>query len=135
MEPIRILTVDDFPETHELLEAHLCAEAVRIVARCSSAGRALHRANALRPDLVIADVWLPDMSGSKLVEMLKRQNPKVKIIVTSGGEYRDEAILADAFIAKGHLFKELIWTIRGFFPHRFKPVNVALPSAVEAPNV
>ena len=137
MEPIRILTVDDFAETHELLEAYLCTEAVRIVARCPSAGRAPHRADALRPDLVIADVWLPDMSGFKLVEMLKRQNPKLKIIVTSGGEYRDEAILAgaDTFIPKEHLFKELIWTIRGLFPHRFNPVNIALPDAMEARNV
>jgi len=137
MESIRILTVDDFPETHELLEAHLCAEAVRIVARCPSAGRALIRADALRPDVVIADVWLPDMSGFKLVEVLKRQNPKLKIILTSGGEYRDEAILAgaDTFKPKEHLFKELIWTIRGLFPHRFKPANVVLSGAVEARNV
>lgn len=77
MEPIRVLTVDDFSETHELLEACLSAEDVRIVARCPSAGRALHRADALRPHLVIADVWLPDMSGFKLVEVLKRQNPKL----------------------------------------------------------
>ncbi len=63
--------------------------------------------------------------------------PSSKSQSTSGGEYRDEAILAgaDTFIPKEDLFKELIWTIRGLFPHRFKSANVVLSGAVEARNV
>ena len=39
-------------------------------------------------DLIFSDVVLPDLRGPKLVEQLLKQNPKIRVLFTSG--YSDE---------------------------------------------
>jgi DNA-binding NarL/FixJ family response regulator len=127
MDPIRIVTVDDYSVVNELLEDYLLGEPFQIVAHCLTGYRALLRVDTLKPDLVITDVWLPDMSGFELVQHLKRQYPKVKIIAISVQDYVTEASQAgvDAFISKDQLYDNLVPTLRSLFRQRVR--GLALP--------
>jgi CheY-like chemotaxis protein len=65
----------------------------------------IYEANADRIDLVILDVIMPGMSGSETFDELKRINPKVKVLLSSGYSMDGQAkrIMArgcDGFIQK-----------------------------------
>lgn len=51
-----------------------------------------------RVDLVILDLIMPGMSGSKTFDMLKQSNPNVKVLLSSGYSLSGEA---DSIMAKG----------------------------------
>jgi len=83
--PIRIFLVDDHPIVRSALSSvfedepdlELCGEA-------ATATDALEHALAARPDLVLVDVSLPDMSGIQLVRRLLEQNDDLRIAMLSG---------------------------------------------------
>jgi DNA-binding NtrC family response regulator len=67
--------------------------------------KALESARTASPDLVIADVVMPGMSGIDLAEGLKEQCPTCKVLLFSGVAETEE--LLDAARAKGHEFEVL----------------------------
>jgi CheY-like chemotaxis protein len=46
--------------------------------------------NALEPDLILTDAIMPGMSGFTLIERLRRQHPRLKVLLMSG--YTDEGV-------------------------------------------
>jgi signal transduction histidine kinase/CheY-like chemotaxis protein len=83
--PSRILVVDDEPTVLEALEALLAREGHTVF--CAAGGEAaLRKAEAERPDIVLLDLHLPDLSGIEVVTRL-RQLPgleEVPVIAFSG---------------------------------------------------
>jgi len=70
------------------------------------ASRALAAIEALRPDLVIADISLKDSSGLELMRNIKAQYPRLPVLVVS---VHDESIYADIAFragALGYLMKQ-----------------------------
>ncbi len=128
MNPIRIVTVDDYSAITDLLEEYLFGEPFQILAHCQTGHRALLRVHTLKPDLVITHVWLPDMSGFELAKHLKRQYPQVKIMAISVQDYEAEASQAgiDAFVSKDQLHDELVPMLRGLFGRRVRDVRLPL---------
>ena len=66
-----VLIVDDEPNIVELVRLTLEDEHVRVVEAAAGAA-ALARAQAEKPDLVLLDVGLPDMSGLDVCRRLRR---------------------------------------------------------------
>jgi signal transduction histidine kinase/DNA-binding response OmpR family regulator len=83
--PSRILVVDDEPTVLEALEALLTREGHSVL--CAAGGEAaLEKAQAERPDIILLDLHLPDLSGFEVVTRL-RQLPgleEVPVIAFSG---------------------------------------------------
>ncbi len=69
----KILVVDDDPNALRLVSYALQAEGY-VVAVASSGAEALSRLGSERPDLIILDVMMPDMSGLELCQRV-RSNP------------------------------------------------------------
>jgi DNA-binding NarL/FixJ family response regulator len=70
------------------------------------ASKALDAINALKPDLVIADISLKDSSGLELMRNIKAQCPRLPILVVS---VHDESIYAELAFragATGYLMKQ-----------------------------
>lgn len=70
------------------------------------ASKALDAINALKPDLVIADISLKDSSGLELMRNIKAQYPRLPILVVS---VHDESIYAELAFragATGYLMKQ-----------------------------
>ncbi|QAR32325.1 response regulator [Geovibrio thiophilus] len=55
-----------------------------------------------KPDIVITDLAMPEMSGFELVDRIKEERPETKIVVTTA--YREEADRLDGVIK---LFKPI----------------------------
>ena len=67
-----ILAVDDEPDALEILEWFLTSEGFEVIT-ATSALAALHRAEERRPDLIITDYIMPQMSGLALCSRLRAQ--------------------------------------------------------------
>lgn len=82
---MRILLIEDDAHQRLLLAEELGDEGYEVCA-AGSGGEALERYDSIEPDLVIADLKLPDMDGTRVVHEIRRRSPKLPIIVSSGYE-------------------------------------------------
>jgi PAS domain S-box-containing protein len=72
----------------------------------------LFEKNAAEIDLVVLDMIMPGMGGSDVFDRIRKLNPVVKVLLTSGCDIKDEAsrVLAegcDGFIQKPYSIEEL----------------------------
>jgi len=143
-----LLVVDDDPFIARLLEIELKAAGYEV--RVASDGlQALELAQQRSPDLVLADVMMPNMDGFELTRRL-RQDPRTAavsiIMLTARGLSADKlegfAIGADDYIVKPFDTPELLARIRGVLrraremraqsPLTGLPGNVRIEEEIEA---
>jgi len=94
-EVIRVLVVDDHQMMAEGLRAAVATEpglTVVGVARDVSEARSL--AAELRPDVVLMDYSLPSGTGFDSAQLLKQDNPNVKVIILTG--HHDDTLVIKA---------------------------------------
>lgn len=75
MEEITILYVEDNPENRMLVRRILMAEDFNVV-EADSASKAFEAIDAMRPDLILMDINMPDVDGYTLTARL-RENPRL----------------------------------------------------------
>jgi len=89
---MRILVVEDEPYQRLLLAEELEEEGFEV--RTVGSGReALRVFDAERPDLVIADLKLPDMDGTRVVHAMKQKAESVPVIVSTAYDAVEERAL------------------------------------------
>jgi signal transduction histidine kinase/DNA-binding response OmpR family regulator len=83
--PLRILAVDDEPVVLEALEALLTSEGHEVL-RAETGEEALRLAAAKRPDIILLELHLPDLSGFEVVNRLRHTvgMAQVPVIAFSG---------------------------------------------------
>jgi len=122
MGKLSVLLVDDNPQFLKAARDLVGAlPGVAAIACAKSGAEALARARESRPDLVLTDIVMPDMSGFGLIRALRAgENPPRIVAVTlhEGAEYRAAAQRngADALVSKrefGALIPELISSLAG----------------------
>jgi DNA-binding NarL/FixJ family response regulator len=109
--PIRVLCIDDHPLICEGLTALLTRHPdIEMVgdAQTGSVGVALYR--SLRPDIVLMDLRLPDMSGFEATQAIREEFPDAKIIVLSSYDGDQDVYRALDEGVRGYLFKEIVHT-------------------------
>ena len=109
----RILVVEDEDNIAIALEFLLSRDGHR-QSRLTQGGGALDQIRAIRPDLVLLDVMLPDMSGYDIVQVIRADpglNDVRVLLMTARGSVverrRGMALGADGFIAKPFELAEL----------------------------
>jgi two-component system phosphate regulon response regulator PhoB len=114
----RILVIEDEQDLATLLEYNLKADGHEPeLARNGAAGVA--RVKAFKPDLVLLDLMLPDVSGSEVCRLI-REMPDGKrlpiIMVTARGEETDRVrgleLGADDYVVKPFSVKELLLRVK-----------------------
>jgi CheY-like chemotaxis protein len=104
----RVLIVDDHPSFRRLATKMLEAGGFDVVGEAESGARALELAGRLRPELVLLDVLLPDMSGFEVAEALVDGEglPHVVLVSSRSAAELSEGIgrsPAHGFITKSEL--------------------------------
>ncbi|WP_026692373.1 response regulator [Peribacillus kribbensis] len=79
----RILVVDDAKFMRMTLSAILVHASHEIAGEAENGPEAVKLAKELRPDLVIMDITMPQMSGIEAVREIRRDCPETKIIMCS----------------------------------------------------
>ena len=115
---IKVLIVDDIPQTRENLRKLLSLEPdIEIVGMAATGEEGIELARKLRPDIVLMDINLPGIDGITATEIVSREVPEAQVIMISvQGEpaYMRRAMLAGAreFLIKPFSSDELISAIR-----------------------
>jgi two-component system, OmpR family, response regulator CpxR len=102
MKPKRtILCVDDHEQSLSIRKVLLETRGYRVIA-CSTAEEALEHFRKGGIDLVLTDLIMPGVDGSKLIEEIKAISPQTPAILLSGKvKIYDKDTQADIFLAKG----------------------------------
>ncbi|PIV26535.1 MAG: DNA-binding response regulator [Anaerolineae bacterium CG03_land_8_20_14_0_80_58_20] len=107
---IRLLLVDDHAVVRSGLKMLLASEAdVEIVGEAGSGSEAVSAAGSARPDVILMDIGLPDMTGIEAARVIKSQFPKIAIVALTIHE--DEE----------YFFKMLEAGASGYVPKRAAP--------------
>lgn len=86
----KILVVDDDALQRALAYEILTGEGCKVkIADCVTTAVAICK-NDFIPDVLMADVFLPDGEGSKVYEVFKKKNKNLKVVFLSGGEPEDK---------------------------------------------
>jgi len=118
MDKIRILLADDHTLLRESLRSLLEREPDLVVVGEAEEGRAaVALACQLEPDVVVMDIAMPLLNGLEATRQIKRQCPRVKVLILTmhdNEEYIRQALEAGAmgYILKDAAAKELISAIR-----------------------
>jgi pilus assembly protein CpaE len=117
-DQIRVLIVDDIPETRDHLSKLLGFEAdIEVVGAAASGREAIELATKLQPDVVLMDINMPDMDGISATERLSAEVPTAAVVMMSvqgEADYLRRSMLAGAreFLVKPFSSDELTASIR-----------------------
>jgi DNA-binding NarL/FixJ family response regulator len=81
--PVTALIVDDEPHVFVYLSALLKQLGVHTVWHAADGSAALEQVAAHKPDVVLLDMNLPQVSGLQLLAKFKAEHPKMPVIVVS----------------------------------------------------
>lgn len=114
----RILVIEDEQDLQRILEYNL-RQAGHEVTCCLKGLEGLNQAKTLRPDLVLLDLMLPDLSGTEICKTLKgdRSTREIPILMlTAKGEEIDRVLGfelgAEDYVVKPFSVRELLLRIQ-----------------------
>jgi pilus assembly protein CpaE len=117
-DQIRVLIVDDIPETRDHLTKLLGFESdIEVVGAAASGAQAISLAAASSPDVILMDINMPDMDGITATERLSAEVPDAAVVMMSvqgEADYLRRSMLAGAreFLVKPFSSDELTASIR-----------------------
>jgi two-component system, OmpR family, alkaline phosphatase synthesis response regulator PhoP len=105
-----VLVVDDKANIRNLVRDYLEAEGFRIVI-ASNGREALYAARAEKPDLILLDIMMPEMSGYDFIKTYRKENETPIILLTAKLDETDKVLGlelgADDYVTKPFGMKEL----------------------------
>jgi DNA-binding NarL/FixJ family response regulator len=121
---LRVLLVDDHDVVRRglraLIESHGGWE---ISGEAGSGREAIEKAQKLKPDVVILDFGIPDMSGLEVARRVLKTRPEAQVLVVTMHDAED--LVADAlkigvrgFILKSDASRELVAALKALSQHR-----------------
>ena len=111
------MVVDDHPMWRDAVGRDLTQAGFEVVATIGEGAQALRIAGSVRPDVVVLDLQLPDMSGVEVTRGLAATYPGARVLILSAsGEHQDvlDAVKAGAagYLVKSASRAELLEAVR-----------------------
>jgi two-component system OmpR family response regulator len=116
-KPITVLVVDDETVLAEMVSMALRYEGWT-TATAGDGASAIAAAKAERPDVVVLDVMLPDMSGLDVLGKLREINPRLPVLFLTAKDALEDRIAGltaggDDYVTKPFSLEELVARLRG----------------------
>jgi DNA-binding NarL/FixJ family response regulator len=105
---ISVLLVDDHAMFRDGLKLLLeLQQDIRIIGQAADGREAVRMAKNLNPQIILMDIFMPELNGIDAAEQIREFNPKVKIIILSMYATAEHVYQAFKAGADGYLLKEL----------------------------
>ncbi|TCQ95493.1 response regulator transcription factor [Neorhizobium sp. JUb45] len=105
---VRVLLIDNHPLVLEGLEALLRTfDHIEVVGTAGNALNGLERAMATRPDVVLMDINMPQMSGIEAIERFRENLRQTKILMLSMHDSREYISTSVLHGASGYILKDV----------------------------
>ncbi|OBK47378.1 two-component system response regulator TcrX [Mycobacterium sp. 1081908.1] len=114
--PINVLVVDDEAVLAEMVSMALRYEGWTI-STAGDGSSAIAAARAQRPDVVVLDVMLPDMSGLDVLHKLREDNPQLPVLLLTAKDAVEDRIAGltaggDDYVTKPFSIEEVVLRLR-----------------------
>jgi DNA-binding NarL/FixJ family response regulator len=101
----RVMVVDDHPMWRDAVERDLAAAGLEVVGVASDGREALARFPAVRPDVVVLDLQIPEPDGVAVTAAVVEQDPSVRVLILSASGEQADVLAAVKAGATGYLVK------------------------------
>jgi DNA-binding NarL/FixJ family response regulator len=106
-QQIRLMVVDDHPVVRKGLIEMLRAESrLEVIAQASGGREAVEQFRAVRPDVVLMDLRMPDMGGVEAIEAIRCIDSDAKIIIMTAVDGEEDIYRGLRAGAKGYILKD-----------------------------
>ncbi|HEX6340360.1 response regulator transcription factor [Umezawaea sp.] len=102
---VSVMVVDDHPLWRDGVARDLAERGFDVVATASDADAAMRIARAVRPDVVLMDLNLGELSGVDATAMITGELPATRVLVLSASGEHDDVLQAVKAGASGYLVK------------------------------
>jgi len=102
---VRVMVVDDHPIWREGVARDLEERGVEVVATAPDGAAAVRIARAVRPDVVLMDLQLPELSGAEATAQVREALPDTQVLVLSASTEHGDVLGAVRAGAAGYLTK------------------------------
>jgi NarL family two-component system response regulator LiaR len=134
MNPIRVMIVDDHDMVRRGLAAYLGDESgLELVAEAVDGREAVQICDQVRPDVVLMDLVMPELSGAEAARIIRDRWPQVQVIALTS--FQEEDLVQDAlgagaisYLLKNVSGQDLVAAIRAAHAGR----STLAPEAVQA---
>ncbi len=134
MNPIRVMIVDDHDMVRRGLAAYLEDESgLELVAEAADGREAVQICDQVRPDVVLMDLVMPELSGAEATRIIRDRWPQVQVIALTS--FQEEDLVQDAlgagaisYLLKNVSGQDLVEAIRAAHAGR----STLAPEAVQA---
>ncbi len=107
VKSLRLLLADDHLLFLDGLRNMLAARGLTIVGTARDGNEALAKTRALRPDIVVIDVKMPECNGLEATRLIKAEFPEIKVVLLTASENDADVFEAIKNGASGYLLKSL----------------------------
>jgi NarL family two-component system response regulator LiaR len=106
-DPIRILIADDHAIVRRGLRTLIASEdGMQVVGEAADGVHAIALARVLKPDLILMDLVMPQMTGLEAIAEIVAQNPEARVLVLTSFAEDDKVFPAIKAGALGYLLKD-----------------------------
>lgn len=108
MSPVRLLVADDHPVVRDGIVGMVSSDPdIEVVAEASNGSEAVGLARALKPDVVLMDLRMPDTDGVTAIRELRRLGVPARIVVLTTYDSDVDVLAAIEAGATGYLLKDV----------------------------
>lgn len=95
---IKLLIVDDAPFIRELFQQLAISQGFELVGEAEDGQQGVDMALKLRPDLILMDIVMPEMSGIEATKRILQEWPEARIVACST---LDQAVMVEKALEAG----------------------------------
>jgi len=109
--PIRVLCVDDHPLVRKGIASILANEAdMQLVGEAGNGREAVELFRKLRPDVILMDLRMPEMTGIEAARIIRQEDPEARIVALTSYDGDQDIYRALEAGVRGYLLKEMVHT-------------------------